>query len=115
MSASSLTTPTTAERRSWNDLDSKTQESLLSLMPKDVRARVRRGDIPSEAEVEELIKKHYDLGLLMLLWLVKDGDTNRLNRSVFGSGFAAPQTYTPQAAVSQYSRRRVQGRPRAAM
>lgn len=45
-----------AERRSWNDLDAKTQTSLLALMPKDVRARVRRGDMPSEDEVEELVR-----------------------------------------------------------
>jgi hypothetical protein len=62
------------ERRGWNDLDSKTQTSLLSLMPKSVRQRVRNGDMPTETEVEELIRKHYDLGLVMFLWKVSISD-----------------------------------------
>jgi len=46
-----MSSNTTTERRSWGDLDTKTQASLLTLMPKDVQKRVRRGDMPSELEV----------------------------------------------------------------
>ena len=59
-----------AQTRRWCDIPAAAQKGLLELMPAEVRRRVRRGDMPTEDEVADLLRKHHDLGCVMILWKV---------------------------------------------
>lgn len=100
MSSLRPTDPNAApETRGWADLDAKTQASLLALMPKSVRARVRRGEMPSEKEVEDLMRKHYDLDCVIILWQVSDKDSSQreeCRRTVKDAFVAARQSLERQ-------------------